>query len=97
MYLRKPARGLWGLDLRTSMCTIIYYYYDVHRERARGGGGGSNAARPLPLLTPLPLWLCLCLRDEVNANLFVFGRGDCSFCLRVVLAPALPCALNGLS
>ena len=60
------------------MCTIIYYFCNIHRKRARGGGGGSNAARPLPLLTPLPLWLRLCLRGAVCANLFIFGCGNIS-------------------
>ena len=64
-------------------------------SRAKGGRPRSPRGLP-PLDSPIP-WLCLCLRDEVNTNLFIFGLCAYSFYLRVVLAPALPCALNGLS
>ena len=67
------------------------------REGKRWKGAAQTPRAPFPLLTPYPLWLRHCLRGVVCANLFIFGRGAYPYYLRVVLAPALPCALNGLS
>ena len=96
LFLRKPARGFRDC-ICVHPCVLSYIITTMSIARGQGGEGAAQAARPLPLLTPLPLWLCLCLRGEVNTKLFIFGLCAYSFYLRVVIAPAPPCALNGLS